>query len=103
MFQYSGPGSQQVANRWNGTNDYWHQLLAQQGMIVVCVDGRGTGLKGRDFKKITQKELGKYEVEDQIAAAKKLAKRNYIDENNIGIWGWSYGGFMSTNCLLERK
>ena len=101
MFQYSGPGSQQVSNKWNGTNDYWHQLLAQQGMIIVCVDGRGTGLKGRDFKKITQKELGKYEVEDQIAAAKKLAKHNYIDENNIGIWGWSYGGFMSTNCLLK--
>jgi dipeptidyl-peptidase-4 len=101
MFQYSGPGSQQVANKWNGTNDYWHQLLAQQGMIIACVDGRGTGLKGRDFKKITQKELGKYEVEDQIAAAKKLAKHNYIDKENIGIWGWSYGGFMSTNCLLK--
>lgn len=101
MFQYSGPGSQQVANRWNGTNDYWHQLLAQKGMIIVCVDGRGTGLKGRDFKKVTQKELGKYEVEDQIAAAKKLAERSYIDKNNIGIWGWSYGGFMSTNCLLK--
>lgn len=101
MFQYSGPGSQQVANRWNGTNDYWHQMLAQQGIIVVCIDGRGTGLKGRDFKKVTQKELGKFEVEDQIAAAKKLAKRNYIDEKNIGIWGWSYGGFMSTNCILK--
>ena len=101
MFQYSGPGSQQVANRWNGTNDYWHQLLAQEGMIIICVDGRGTGLKGRDFKKVTQKELGKYEVEDQIAAAKKLAERSYIDKNNIGIWGWSYGGFMSTNCLLK--
>lgn len=101
MFQYSGPGSQQVANRWNGTNDYWHQLLAQKGMIIVCVDGRGTGLKGRNFKKVTQKELGKYEVEDQIAAAKKLAERSYIDKNNIGIWGWSYGGFMSTNCLLK--
>lgn len=101
MFQYSGPGSQQVGNRWNGTNDYWHQMLAQQGMIIACVDGRGTGLKGRDFKKVTQKELGKYEVEDQIAAAKELAKRSYIDENNIGIWGWSYGGFMSTNCLLK--
>ena len=101
MFQYSGPGSQQVANRWNGTNDYWHQMLAQQGMIIVCVDGRGTGLKGRDFKKVTQKELGKYEVEDQIAAAKELAERSYIDKNNIGIWGWSYGGFMSTNCLLK--
>ena len=101
MFQYSGPGSQQVANRWNGTNDYWHQLLAQQGMIIVCVDARGTGLKGRDFKKVTQKELGKYEVEDQIAAAKKLAERDYIDKENIGIWGWSYGGFMSTNCILK--
>ena len=101
MFQYSGPGSQQVANRWNGTNDYWHQLLAQEGMIIICVDGRGTGLKGRDFKKVTQKELGKFEVEDQIAAAKKLAERSYIDKNNIGIWGWSYGGFMSTNCLLK--
>ncbi|MEQ6123079.1 S9 family peptidase [Pseudotenacibaculum sp. MALMAid0570] len=101
MFQYSGPGSQQVSNRWNGTNDYWHQMLAQQGIIVACIDPRGTGLKGRDFKKMTQKELGKYEVEDQIAAAKKLAKRSYIDENNIGIWGWSYGGFMSTNCLLK--
>ncbi len=101
MFQYSGPGSQQVANRWMGSNDYWHQLLASQGYIVACVDGRGTGLKGRDFKKLTQKELGKYEVEDQIAAAQKLSERSYIDENRTGIWGWSYGGFMSTNCLLK--
>ena len=101
MFHYSGPSSQQVANRWNGSNDYWHQMLAQEGMIVACVDPRGTGLKGRDFKKVTQKELGKYEVEDQIAAAKKLGERSYIDADNIGIWGWSYGGFMSTNCLLK--
>lgn len=101
MFQYSGPGSQQVANRWMGTNDYWHQMLASQGYIVACVDGRGTGLKGRDFKKITQKELGKYEVEDQIAAAKKLSELPYIDEERTGIWGWSYGGFMSTNCILK--
>ena len=62
MYQYSGPGSQNVANKWNGSNDYWHQMLAQQGYIVVCIDGRGTGLKGRDFKKVTQLELGKYEV-----------------------------------------
>jgi dipeptidyl-peptidase-4 len=101
MFQYSGPGSQQVANRWNGSNDYWHNMLAQNGIIVVCVDGRGTGLKGADFKKTTQKELGKYEVEDQISSAKELAKLSFIDKNNIGIWGWSYGGFMSTNCLLK--
>ncbi|UAM98707.1 S9 family peptidase [Polaribacter litorisediminis] len=101
MFQYSGPGSQQVGNKWNASNDYWHNMLAQKGIIVVCIDGRGTGLKGADFKKVTQKELGKYEVEDQIAAAKKLAERPYVDKNNIGIWGWSYGGFMSTNCLLK--
>ena len=101
MFQYSGPGSQQVANRWNGTNDYWYQSLVQQGYIMVCVDGRGTGYKGADFKKITQNELGKYEVEDQIAAAKKLGQRPYIDAENIGIWGWSYGGFMSSNALFK--
>ncbi|OUS03523.1 S9 family peptidase [Flavobacteriales bacterium 33_180_T64] len=101
MYQYSGPGSQQVANRWNGANDYWYQHLAQEGYIVVCIDGRGTGFKGAAFKKVTQNELGKYEVEDQIAAAKKLAKLPYIDENNIGIWGWSYGGFMSSNALFK--
>ena len=101
MYQYSGPGSQQVANRWNGANDYWYQHLAQQGYIVACVDGRGTGFKGADFKKVTQNELGKYEVEDQIEAAKQLAKLSYIDEDNIGIWGWSYGGFMSSNALFK--
>lgn len=101
MFQYSGPGSQSVSNSWMGSNDYWHQLLASEGYIVACVDGRGTGLKGRDFKKLTQKELGKYEVEDQIAAAQKLSELPYIDGNRTGIWGWSYGGFMSTNCILK--
>ena len=101
MYQYSGPGSQQVANRWNSTNDYWYQMLAQQGYIVACVDGRGTGFKGADFKKVTQNELGKYEVEDQIAAAKKLGALPYIDATRIGIWGWSYGGFMSSNALFK--
>ena len=101
MFQYSGPGSQQVANRWGGANDYWHQMLAAEGYIIACVDGRGTGFKGRDFKKVTQLELGKYEVEDQIAAAKELSKLPYIDADRTGIWGWSYGGFMSTNAILK--
>jgi dipeptidyl-peptidase-4 len=101
MFQYSGPGSQQVANRWNGANDYWHQMLAQQGVIIACVDGRGTGLKGAAFKKVTQKELGKYEVEDQIEAARQLGTLPYVDANRIGIWGWSYGGFMSSNALFQ--
>ncbi|MDA1177117.1 MAG: S9 family peptidase, partial [Bacteroidetes bacterium] len=101
MYQYSGPGSQQVANRWNSTNDYWYQMLAQQGYFVVCVDGRGTGYKGAEFKKVTYLNLVKYETEDQIAAAKTLAQLPYIDEERIGIWGWSYGGHMSTNCLLK--
>ncbi|QLG45797.1 S9 family peptidase [Costertonia aggregata] len=101
MYQYSGPGSQNVSNRWMGANDYWHQKLVSEGYIVACVDGRGTGFKGRDFKKVTQKELGKYEVQDQIAAAEKLSELPYIDEKRTGIWGWSYGGFMSTNCILK--
>lgn len=102
MYQYSGPGSQNVSNSWMGTNDYWHEMLVNQlDIIVVCIDGRGTGFKGRDFKKMTQKELGKYEVEDQVAAAKKLGAEPYIDASRIGIWGWSYGGFMSSNALFQ--
>ena len=102
LYQYSGPGSQNVSNSWMSSNDYWHQMLANEyGIIIACVDGRGTGFKGRDFKKMTQKELGKYEVEDQIAVAKKLSELPYIDANRTGIWGWSYGGFMSSNCLLQ--
>ena len=101
MFQYSGPGSQSVADRWNGQRDYWHQLLVQKGYLVACVDGRGTGFKGADFKKMTYKELTKYETEDQIAAAKTLGALPYIDASRIGIWGWSYGGHMSTNCILK--
>jgi dipeptidyl-peptidase 4 len=101
MYQYSGPGSQQVANQWNGTNDYWFMMLAQQGYIVACVDGRGTGFKGAEFKKCTYKELGKFEVEDQIDAAKLIGNYSYVDKSRIGIFGWSYGGFMSSNCILK--
>ena len=101
MYQYSGPGSQSVANRWNYSDDYWYHMLAQKGYIVACVDGRGTGYKGRDFKKVTQKELGKYEIEDQINAAKELGKLNYIDQNRIGIWGWSFGGYMSSLAITK--
>jgi len=101
MYQYSGPGSQSVANRWNGSNDYWYQMLAQKGYIIACVDGRGTGFRGRDFKKVTYKELGKYEIEDQIEAAKEFGKLDYIDENNVGIWGWSYGGYMSSLAITK--
>ena len=101
MYQYSGPGSQQVNNDWNGTDDYWFMMLTQQGYIVACVDGRGTGFKGADFKKCTQKELGKYEVEDQIDAAKVIGNYPFVDKSRIGIFGWSFGGFMASNCIMK--
>ena len=101
MYQYSGPGSQQVDNKWNTANDYWFMMLSQQGYITVCVDGRGTGFKGAAFKKVTQKQLGKLEVEDQIDAAKVIGNYSYVDKSRIGIFGWSYGGFMSSNCLFK--
>ncbi|PWA07003.1 S9 family peptidase [Flavobacterium laiguense] len=101
MFQYSGPGSQQVVNQWGSSNEYWFMMLAQQGYIVACVDGRGTGFKGADFKKVTQLQLGKYEVEDQIDAAKVLGNYPYVDKSRIGIFGWSFGGFMASNCIFQ--
>ena len=103
MYQYSGPGSQSVVNRWKHPRrqDYWHQLMAQKGYVIACVDGRGTGFKGRDFKKVTYLQLGKYEVEDQIESAKELGKLPYIDESRIGIWGWSYGGHMSSLAITK--
>ena len=101
MYQYSGPGSQQVNNDWNGSDDYWFMSLTQMGYIVACVDGRGTGFKGANFKKCTQLQLGKYEVEDQIDAAKVIGNYEYVDKTRIGIFGWSYGGFMSSNCLFK--
>jgi dipeptidyl-peptidase 4 len=101
MYQYSGPGSQQVNNEWTDTNDLWFYMLAQQGYVIACVDGRGTGFKGADFKKVTQKELGKYELEDQIDAAKVIGNYPYVDKTRIGIFGWSFGGYMSSNCLFR--
>ena len=101
MFQYSGPGSQQVLDSWRGINYWWFQMLAQQGYVVACVDPRGTGGRGAEFEKQTYLQLGKYETEDQIAAAKYLGSQPYIDADRIGIFGWSYGGFMSTLCILK--
>lgn len=101
MYQYSGPGSQEVANNWLDTNDMWFMMLSQNGYIVACVDGRGTGFKGATFKKCTQKDLGRLEVEDQIDAAKVIGNYAYVDKSRIGIFGWSYGGFMSSNCILK--
>ena len=97
---YGGPGSQTVKNSWD-YNMMWHHMLAQKGIIVVSVDNRGTGARGAEFKKSTYMQLGKLEVEDYIEAAKYLGSQSYIDSARIGIWGWSYGGYMSTLALSK--
>lgn len=101
MFQYSGPGSQQVTNSWDSGNGLWFNYLVQQGYIVACVDGRGTGGKGTAYKKATYMNLGKYETEDQIVAAKWLGSQPYIDKDRIGIFGWSFGGYMASLALTK--
>lgn len=101
IFVYGGPGINTVNDSWGWMNYFWFQMLAQKGYIVVSVDSRGTGYRGRDFKHSTYLQLGKYETEDQIAAAKKLGEYSYIDEDRIGIFGWSYGGYMSSLCITK--
>lgn len=98
MVQYSGPGSQEVLNKWAFD---WEQALAAEGYIVACVDGRGTGCRGNEFKKCTYQHLGRTESDDQIAAAKYFGQLPYVDSKRIGIWGWSFGGFMSSLCLCR--
>lgn len=100
LYQYSGPGSQQVSNRWLNTQDLWHKMLTQKGYIIACLDPRGTGYKGSDFKKVTYLNLVKYETEDQIAFGKYLAELPFINRSRIGIWGWSYGGHVSSQSIL---
>lgn len=99
MFVYGGPGSQQVVNGWDPSNFFWYQHLASKGYLIVCVDNRGTGGRGADFKKVTYAEMGKYEVADQVAVAQYLQKQPFVDAARIGIWGWSYGGYMSSLCI----
>lgn len=101
MFVYGGPGINTVNDSWSYGNYFWFQSLAQQGYIVVSVDARGTGYRGREFKHSTYLQLGKYETEDQIAAAKNLGEFTYIDKERIGIFGWSYGGYMSSLCITK--
>ena len=96
MTQYSGPNSQEVLDSWNID---WEQVLAGMGYIVFTVDGRGTGARGEEFRKMTYLQLGKYETIDQIEGAKYLSSLPYVDSGRIGIWGWSYGGFISTLCM----
>ncbi|HAW51503.1 MAG TPA: S9 family peptidase [Flavobacteriales bacterium] len=101
MYVYGGPGSQTATNSWGGSNDAWYQYLAAKGYIIVSVDNRGTGNRGKTFRDCTYGQLGKLESEDQIDAAKYLASQEYVDGSRIGIWGWSYGGYMSTLCLAK--
>lgn len=101
MFVYGGPGINTVNDEWSYGNYFWFQSLAQKGYIVVSVDARGTGYRGRDFKHSTYLQLGKYETEDQIAAAKNLGEFPYVDKSRIGIFGWSYGGYMSSLCITK--
>lgn len=101
MFVYGGPGSQTVKNQYDGYNHFYYQTLANKGYLIVSVDNRGTGARGRDFRTSTYKELGKLETEDQISAAKYLGTLPYIDGDRIGIWGWSYGGYMSSLCITK--
>jgi dipeptidyl-peptidase-4 len=101
MHVYGGPGSQTVEDSYDGFNDKWYQMLADKGYIIASVDNRGTGARGRDFRKCTYRELGKLETEDQIGFAQYLGKQDYVDASRIGIWGWSYGGYMSSLCISK--
>ena len=107
MYQYGGPGSQQVINSWSagsvGQGGAFDQYLAQQGFVVVCVDGRGTGGRGADFEKSTYLNLGRSEAKDQVEAASYLATLPYVDKDNIGIWGWSFGGFNTLMSMSNGK
>ncbi|MDP4747549.1 MAG: S9 family peptidase, partial [Algoriphagus sp.] len=100
LYVYGGPGSQNVLNSWGGTRDFWHQHLAAEGYLIASIDNRGTGARGRDFKHSTYANLGKLETIDQIEGAKYLAKMPFVDSSRIGIWGWSYGGYMSSLSLM---
>ena len=107
LFQYSGPGSQQVIDAWNagsmGNGGAFDYYLAQQGFIVVCVDGRGTGGRGAAFEKCTYLRIGELESHDQIETALWLGKQSYIDKERIGIWGWSFGGFNTLMSMSEGR
>lgn len=100
VYLYGGPGSQTVTNSWGG-GQLWYQMLAQKGIVVVSVDNRGTGFRGEEFRKMTYGQLGKYETEDQIELAKYLINQGIAEPGRIGIFGWSYGGYMSSLCLTK--
>jgi len=101
MYVYGGPGIQTVNNSWSSSNYFWFQMLAEKGIVVISVDNRGTGARGELFKKMTYLQLGKYEIADQIESAKLIGRFAYVDKSRIGIFGWSYGGFMSSLAITK--
>ena len=101
IYVYGGPGNQQVSDSYGGSDFYWYHMLAEKGYVVFCFDGRGTGGRGADFKKQTYGDLGRMECEDAIEAAKWLGQQTWVDKDRIGIWGWSFGGHLSTLALLK--
>lgn len=101
MYVYGGPGSQTVKNAWEGPNAFWYQHLADKGYIIISVDNRGTGYRGSEFKMSTYKQLGKLEAEDQIAAGRWISRQSWADSERIGIWGWSFGGYVTALCLTK--
>ncbi len=101
IYVYGGPGNQQVSNSYGYSDYYWYHMLAEKGYVVFCFDGRGTGGRGAQFKKQTYKDLGRMECEDAIEAARWLGQQSWVDKDRIGIWGWSFGGYLSTLSLLK--
>ena len=101
FFVYGGPGSQTVTDAWGGSNYLWYQMLAQRGYIVASVDNRGTGARGRAWRKVIYGQMGVVETKDQAAAARAIGRLPYVDSTRLGIWGWSYGGFMALNTITQ--
>jgi len=101
VYVYGGPGSQTVIDVWGGSRYLWHQMLAQRGYIVASVDNRGTGARGRAWRKIIYKQMGVVETQDQAAAARAIGRLPFVDSTRMGMWGWSYGGFMSLNVMTQ--
>ncbi len=101
FYVYGGPGSQTVTDNWGGQNYLWYQMLAQRGYIVASVDNRGTGARGRAWRKLIYRQMGVVETQDQAAAARAVGRLPFVDSTRIGIWGWSYGGFMTLNTLTQ--
>ncbi len=101
IYVYGGPGNQQVTDSYGYSDYFWYHMLAEKGYVVFCFDGRGTGGRGAQFKKQTYGDMGRMECEDAIEAARWLGRQSWVDKDRIGIWGWSFGGYLSTLSLLK--